>query len=349
MERNRMPIPHFWYLPRGKKAVLVMSGDDHSPTNAPGGTASIFDRFKAQSPAGCVVANWECIRSTSFMYPSATVTNAQAAGYLADGFELALHPSFGNCPTTPPTIDDLTSVFDTQLAQFQAKYTSLPPQVSSRTHCVLWPDWAGAAKLELARGIRMDANYYHYPQAWIGSKQGFLNGGGFPMRFADTNGSLIDVYQENTNLNDEAGQVYPDAVNALLDNAVGPNGYYGAFGVNIHNDQPAPNAMDDAIVASAQARGVPMISYKQLLDWTDGRNASTIRGLNWNNGTFTFVTTVGAGANGLQTLLPTQGPSGTLSALSCGGSPRAYTVQTIKGIQYAMFDTITGTCTATYA
>src|SRR6185437_15299535 len=74
MERNRMPIPHFWYLPRGKKAVLVMSGDDHSPTNAPGGTASIFDRFKAQSPAGCVVANWECIRATSFMYPNATVT-----------------------------------------------------------------------------------------------------------------------------------------------------------------------------------------------------------------------------------------------------------------------------------
>ena len=83
--------------------------------------------------------------------------------------------------------------------------------------------------------------------------------------------------------------------------------------------------------------------------WTDGRNASTIRGLNWSAGTFTFVTTVGAGANGLQTLLPTQGPTGTLSALTCGGSPRPTRVQTIKGIQYAMFDTITGTCQATYS
>ena len=64
----------------------------------------------------------------------------------------------------------------------------------------------------------------------------------------------------------------------------------------------------EAIVASAQARGVPVISYKQLLDWTDGRNNSTIRGLSWNAGTFTFVTTVGAGANGLQTMLPTAGP-----------------------------------------
>jgi hypothetical protein len=58
-ERDKLPLPHFWYLPRGKKAAIVMSGDDHSPGYAPGGTASNFDRFKALSPIGCVVANWE--------------------------------------------------------------------------------------------------------------------------------------------------------------------------------------------------------------------------------------------------------------------------------------------------
>jgi hypothetical protein len=71
--------------------------------------------------------------------------------------------------------------------------------------------------------------------------------------------------------------------------------------------------------------------------------------MSWNAGTLTFVTTVGAGANGLQTMLPTQGPTGTLSALTCAGSPRTYTVQTIKGVSYALFDTITGTCQATYS
>ena len=40
---------------------------------------------------------------------------------------------------------------------------------------------------------------------------------------------------------------------------------------------------------------MPLISYKQMLDWIDGRNSSTIRSLNWNAGTFTFATTVGAG------------------------------------------------------
>ncbi len=138
-------------------------------------------------------------------------------------------------------------------------------------------------------------------------------------------------------------------MDTLLDNALGPQGYYGAFGTLVHTDNPAPLPGFEEIVASAQARGVPLISYKQMLSWVDGRASSTIRSLNWNAGTFSFVTTVGAGANGLQTVLPTQGPTGTLSALTCGGAPKPYTLQTLKGIQYAMFDTITGSCQATYS
>ena len=95
--------------------------------------------------------------------------------------------------------------------------------------------------MELARGMRLDANYYHYPASWIGAKPGFMNGGGFPMRFADLDGTQIDVYQQNTNMTDESGQAYPATVNALLDNAVGANGYYGVFGANMHTDNPAPH------------------------------------------------------------------------------------------------------------
>jgi hypothetical protein len=150
-------------------------------------------------------------------------------------------------------------------------------------------------------------------------------------------------------MTDESGQAYPATVNTLLDNALGPLGYYGAFGTNIHTDYAAPNVNDEAIVASAQARGVPIISYKQLLDWVDGRNSSTIRSLSWTGGTLTFNTSVGAGANGLQTMLPMQGPAGTLTALTSSGSAVPYTVQTIKGIQYAMFDAGTATYQATYS
>ena len=66
MNRDRKPLPRFWYFPRSEKAVVVMTGDDH----ASGGTAGRFDQYKALSPPGCSVADWECVRSSSYIYPT---------------------------------------------------------------------------------------------------------------------------------------------------------------------------------------------------------------------------------------------------------------------------------------
>jgi hypothetical protein len=48
-------------------------------------------------------------------------------------------------------------------------------------------------------------------------------------------------------------------------------------------------------------------------------------------------------------MLPVQGPTGTLTAITRAGNPVLYTVQTIKGIQYALFPAATATYVATYA
>ena len=195
----------------------------------------------------------------------------------------------------------------------------------------------------------MDANYYHYPTSWIGSKPGFMNGGGFPMRFANLDGTPIDVWQQNTNMTDESTTAYQLHIDTLLDNALGANGYYGAFGANMHTDYPSQHPGAEIIVAAAQARGVPVISYKQMLDWTDGRDDSTIRGLNWAGGKLTFEVAAAAGAFGLQTILPADGPSGQLTGITRGGNPVPYTVELIKGILYARFGSTTGVYEATYA
>ena len=349
MESDRMPVPRFWYLPRGEKAVVLLSGDDHSPGYAPGGTESHFNRFKELSPQGCDVADWECVRATSYLFADNPLTNAVAGDFVSEGFEVALHALFGSCPLTPISQAQLAAGFDAQLFGFQSSYTSLPAPATSRTHCVFWPDWASTAKVEAARGIRLDGNYYTFPESWLGATPGFMTGGGFPMRFADLDGALIDVYQQHTHLTDESTSDFEVSTAALLDKALGPLGYYGAFGMNIHTDNPGPSPAYENVVATAQTRDVPLISYRQMLEWVDGRSSSTIRGLSWDEGTFSFTTVVGAGANGLRTMLPTDGPDGTLSALACGGSAMPYTVQTIKGIEYAMFSAVTGTCQATYS
>ena len=61
MNADRKPLPRFWYFPRGEKAVVVMTGDDHGSGNP----AGRFELLKQQDPASCSVVEWECVRGTA--------------------------------------------------------------------------------------------------------------------------------------------------------------------------------------------------------------------------------------------------------------------------------------------
>ncbi len=98
---------------------------------------------------------------------------------------------------------------------------SLTPSPTERHHCITWSDWATAPKTELTFGIRLDTNYYYWPPAWVQDRPGMFTGSGMPMRFADLDGTMIDVYQVATQMTDESGQSYPFTIDALLDNALG--------------------------------------------------------------------------------------------------------------------------------
>ena len=225
----------------------------------------------------------------------------------------------------------------------------MPSPTTSRYHCIVWSDWVSQAKAELASGIRLDTNYYYYPGSWIADRPGFMNGSGMPMRFTDTDGSMIDVFQANTNMTDESGQTYPFTPNTLLDRALGSQGYYGAFTANLHTDS-ASTFEDTQVLASAQARGVPVIAARQLLTWTDGRNGSSFSGISWSGSTLSFTVGIGVGATGLTAMLPTTGPGGsTLTAVTRGGTAVPFTTMTVKGQQYAVFPAVGGAHQATYA
>jgi len=343
MNRDKKPLPRFWYFPRGGKAVIVMTGDDH----AQGGTAGRFDQYKTMSPAGCSVANWECIRGSSYIYTNTPLTNAQAVAYNADGFEIGLHVNT-NCADWA-SVSDLQNFYTSQLNAFRAKYTGLPSPVSNRTHCIAWSDYATQPQVELSNGIRFDTTYYYYPSSWVQNRPGFFTGSGMPMRFADTSGTTIDVYQAATQMTDESNQTYPFNVDTLLDKALGPEGYYGVFTANMHTDLVS-SAGSDAIVNSAKARSVPIVSSRQMLDWLDGRNRSSFVFPTWDGPTKTlsFTVSIGAGANGLQAMLPVTVAAGTLTGITLNGNAVAYTRQIIKGVEYAFFFVGVGNYRATY-
>ena len=342
VNRARKPLPRFWYLPRGAKAALVMTGDDHGN----GGTVGRFNQYKALSAPGCSVGDWQCIRSTSYIYDATPgMDDATSLGFVNDGFEVALHVSTNCGNWTPAT---LATFYSQQIAQFHADHPSVPPLATNRTHCIVWSDYVTQPKVELANGIRFDTNYYFYPSNWVQDRPGLFTGSAMPMRFADVDGATIDVYQATTQMTDESGQTYPFTSDTLFDRAIGPLGYYGVFTANMHTDL-ATEQPSDAAVNSAIARGIPVVSAKQMLDWLDGRNGSAFGSVAFNAGALTFTINAAAGSTGLTAMIPAQARGGALMGISRDGSAVNSTTQVIKGVAYAVFDAAVGTYTATYA
>ena len=340
MNLARKPLPRFWYFPFGKKAVVVMTGDDH----ANGGTAARFDRFKALSPAGCSVADWQCVRGTSYMFPDTPLSATQAAQYAAEGFEVGLHLNTACADYTALSLD---AAYAEQVPAWQARFPGAPAPATQRHHCVVWSDWASGADKQLKYGMRLDTSYYFWPPGWVGDVPGLFTGSAMPMRFMKQNGAFVDVYQAATQMTDESGQSYPYTVDTLLDRALGTEGFYGAYVVNAHTDLGiTPEA--EAVVASAQARNVPVVSARQLLTWLDARNAAAFSAMSWNGATLNFTVTRGANARGLQGMLPRRSASGVLSALTRGGAAVPVTLQVIKGVEYVFFSADAGTYAARY-
>ena len=340
--QTRRPLPRLWPFPRGLRAVVVLTGDDHGN----GGTAARFEQLRAASPAGCSVADWTCLRGTSYLYPRTPVTDAQLAAFEAEGFEPSLHVDTGCADYTRASLEQ---AYTDQLAQWRSRFPSLGPVRTQRHHCVVWSDWASGAQVQLGQGMRLDTTYYHWPGSWLGgTAPAYMTGSAQPMRFADLDGSLIDVYQAATHLTDESLQRYPLAAEALLDAALGPQGYIGAITVNAHTDT-ATSSVADTVVAAATARGLPVIAARQLLAWLDARNASSVGDLAFANQVLAFTLSASPDARGLRATLPLRHNGRTLTALARGGVAVPFSTFSFKGSELAMFEAVSGSWTATYA
>ncbi|WP_050855606.1 Ig-like domain-containing protein, partial [Gillisia limnaea] len=342
VQNSRKPMPRFWYLPRGLKAAVVMTGDDH----ANNGTTARFNQYLqlSEDNSAAAVADWRAIRGTSYIFLNTPITNAEAKSFEDQGFEIALHLDTGCSSFTPSSFDnDLTN----QLAEFKFRFPSITAPTTNRTHCIAYSDWATSPKLGSGKGIRLDANYYYWPESWVQNRPGMFTGSAMPMRFADLDGTIIDSYQLVTQMTDESGQNFPFTIDQLLDKALGPEGYYGMFCANMHTDADFSDG-SDKIIASAKARNIPVISAKQVLTWLDGRNGSSFGSIGWNENKLNFSISVASGAHKLEGMVPAILGSIRIVGLTVNGEPATYRIETIKGIEYAFFSAINGEFVATY-
>ena len=334
-----LPLPRFWYLPDRRRAAVIMAGDDHATD---GGAPRLFIWLDLLSAPDCDLGGWECRRATAYLSPETDLAADAAMTYAKRGFEIGAHIDTG-C-TVPITRHSLVRLLRSQIDDFRKRYPYLPKQQTHRMHCLSWTGWAEVPAVQLEMGMRFDLNYYLWPPEWLGGRQVFLTGSGFPMPFADLNGNQLEAYQAASHLVNESGVPHETAIRQMLDGALGPNQYFGAFGT--HYDFTDDFAQ--LLIRFSIKNNVPLITAQQMLTWLDGRNASSFSGMAWKDGTLRFDVQLAAGAERASILLPTTFGTMRLLDVTCGREEMLPAPQNIKGLMMSFFPSRAGECVARY-
>ena len=250
------------------------------------------------------MANWECVRGTSYIYPGTPLSpTRRPLAFDGAGLRDRRCTSTRDCADwTPPRSQ---SFFATQLARLRRPVTRAS-RAGDQPHALHRLERLGE-RAEGRAGARHPARHELLllaAAAGCRTARACSPAPGCRCASPTSTARAIDVYQATTQMTDESGQTYPFTIDTLLDNALGTAGYYGVFTANMHTDS-APIAGSDAIVASAQARGVPVVSAPP--DARPGSTAATapsFGAIAWSGNTLSFRVTAGAGANGLRAMVP---------------------------------------------
>ena len=151
MERDRKPLPRFWYLPRGEKAAVVMTGDDHRRRRRRHGRT--LRPLQGAEPARLLGRELGVRPRHLVRLPEQPAHERAGGAYVA-------RASRSRCTRTSTEAarradrrrPSWTRSSTPSSRRSRAKYPSVPAPVTERTHCVAWSDWASAAKVEA--GVR---------------------------------------------------------------------------------------------------------------------------------------------------------------------------------------------------
>jgi hypothetical protein len=143
--------------------------------------------------------------------------------------------------------------------------------------------------------------------------------------------TFLDIYNSRTQVTVDNGQgasVVRNIVDSFLDAANGSLCYYGGFVVNMRSDNYGWSYDgSDNVVVSAQARGFPIVSGRQMVDWVDGCNSSSFGSIIWDGTTLGFTIAVDPRSRNLLAMLPTKIGNTALNGITHNGITISHTIK----------------------
>jgi hypothetical protein len=342
------PLPQVWYFPETHKTVMVLTGDAHANP-----VSYYQNEIEGVAAYGAKMTIYISIAGE----PSPETIQA----WQAQGFTFGLHPYASYPNTYPPlnctTLAECYAVWDNW---FKGQYPGITVSRTVRNHQVAWLGWTDAADLQAATGIGMDTSFYVWGR-WLlkpdGSwPHGYSTGSGLPMKFARSDGTILPVFQQLTELVDEqlvtgSGNGYENlspegavAVSRELIDA-SQNGYYSAITTQMHVDYYSNESRwVEGTLAYAQSLDIPLWNADQWYAFTLARYQAAFTAINWDGQrslTFTMQAPDAPDIN-LTTVLPLNYAGKILQTVSVDGKSRDFSIQNIHGVDEAFISLASG-------
>jgi len=330
---DRKPLPRFWYFPEMYKCVYIFTIDGEETP---------------ESDISNEIADVNGKGGKATLYEIGTYIREETVkAWRASGNEVAIH--FNDVPNyADPNWLNMNTVLDTMTAIFRKAYGISPKTV--RNHWVVWcskdPDekleFAAQAAMEEKYGLGFDCNYYQfggnkvYPN-WLGDV-GHFTGSGLPMKFADSEGRILNIYQSNTQLPDETWlkENIESKSKILIDRSLDEENFT-YINANFHTWYWGEcRAAGLSVLDHCNSRGVPVWTAEYVYEFLKMKDEAGFSDIDWsgNRLTFTVASSI-KHTEGLTILLPFNHGNLKITDIWVSDREQPFRQQFIKGFEYA--------------
>ena len=340
---DNKPLPRFWYFPDTLRCLVTLTNDGEYKTEN-----DFEPQFHDIDSLGA--------KMSLYIIGVDKVSGEWVDKWTAKGFEIAGHPD-DTKEAANPTWNRMDSAIRAKKNEITSNY-GLP----MRTNVNHWFVWCGRdsagkqefgaeATLEEKNGIEMDINYAHYDiksnqgEHFLGppgTNQGNFTGSGQVMKFADSRGKTINVYQH---LNAVYDQEYNEShdpegffncFKGLIDRSLN-NEVYSFISVKSHNDEyyfsKSPLMK---MLAYANLHNLPVWTELQLLDFIKMKDEASFNHISWRNNRLVFdINSSLKNKNGLTFMVPFKYKDLRINGINLDVNNTRFITRLIKGSDYA--------------
>jgi hypothetical protein len=315
------PVPLVHHLPGAAPSLLLYSGDED---NLP--VADNDDQMRMITARGG--------RMDLYIIPDETQSTADDIRRYARHNDLGPHPNL--LPCSGKSVAERLSLLKSQINRFR-EISGIEP-LTVRNHCTAWVGYMQHVEALEHCGVRMETSY-NSDDYLRGRRYAPYNafGAAMPMRFARTDGSMINVYQQHTHYMDNillyTGADYSynfttEAFAVMADRACRDAcvRYRTPLGADIHpgNRPKFSRDADTALLDTAARHGMPVWSFTQWCRFWIDRETCVISDVRWDGSVLSLAATAGAARDDLRIALPPQGLEAvTIDGTSIGATPLA--------------------------